>query len=109
MTRTIKISKGNQYDRNGYHLGVVGTGIYAFGKLGRRMDGAEGITFDGTYVPRDSERAAVEEAIRSVIETGEPQTLVFGQPEVAAEPVAEWTSPRGLTLTEEMDREDTIY
>lgn len=25
------------------------------------------------------------------------------------EPVEEWRSPRGLTLTEEMDREDTIY
>lgn len=27
----------------------------------------------------------------------------------AAAPEQEWTSPRGLTLTEEMDREDTAY
>jgi len=110
--KTLEISRGNQYDRNGYYLGVIGTGLYAFGRIAKRMDGTVGVTYDGTWSPDRNDRPTVDAAIRKVIETGEPCTLTIGAPEPvkpAAPTVPEWRSPRGLTLTEEMDREDTVY
>jgi hypothetical protein len=111
MTRTITITKGNQYNPAGYYLGVTESGLYAWGEIGPRMDGTVGVTRDGNYVPRAEDKAAVDEAIKAVLADGQTRTLRLGKadPVVPATPEPEWVSPRGLTLAQEMDRDDTVY
>jgi hypothetical protein len=109
MAETITISKGNQYRRDGYYLEIADSSLYAFGGIGARMDGTTGLTWDGNYLPSGPDRDAVEAAIGEVLATGQPRTIRVGRDEAAGPEVAEWRSPRGLTLTEEMDREDSDY
>lgn len=112
---TIEIRKGNQYDPEGYYLTTKddrGGRSYAWGREALRMDGVVGITYEGGYVPSDEDRPTVDAAIRDVMATGERRTITIGQPAPARPVVAAapgWKSPRGLTLAEEMDREDTDY
>lgn len=105
---TLTISRGNQYDRDGYYLEVEDSDLYAWGSIGRRMDGTTGLTWGGDYRPSDEDRAAVEAAIREVLATGETRTIEVGRDETPEPAIREWRSPRGLTLTEEMDREDSV-
>ena len=108
--RTIEITKGNQYDRDGCLVMVNGGAtIYATVRVGRRMDGTQGLAYTGTYTPRAEERAEVEAAIRDTMADGKPRMLRIGESATTPSETPEWRSGRGLTLTEEMDRDDTIY
>jgi hypothetical protein len=109
-TKKIKITRGNQYNPAGYYLRVLGGSLHAWGAMGRKMDGSTGLTWDGTYRPSDAaDRATIETAIGEVLADGKPRTVEIGRPEKAGAASPEWRSDRGLTLTEEMDREDSIY
>jgi hypothetical protein len=109
MAETITITKGNQYDRSGYRLEIEGSSLRAWGGIARRMDGTTGLTWGGDYLPSRPDREAVEAAILEVIASGSARTIRIGQPEATEPRSAEWRSPRGLTLAEEMDREDSTY
>lgn len=108
-TEIIEITRGNQYDRDGYSIEVTDSDLYAWGGIARRMDGTIGLTWGGTYLPSPEDREAVEAAICEVMTTGEDRTITIGRDDPAGPAAAEWRSPRGMTLAEEMDREDSIY
>ena len=72
MRETLTISKGNQYDRNGYYL-ASDNGLYAFGCV----DG-ERVTFDGTWFSVEH-KAAAEDVIRQVIADGQERQFTVGE------------------------------
>ena len=72
MKETLTISKGNQYDRNGYYL-ASDNGLYAFGE----MDG-ERVTFSGTWFSVEHQ-AAAEDVIRQVIADGQERQVTVGE------------------------------
>ncbi len=93
----------------GYSLTVVGKdSLYAHGSLAKRMDGSIGLTWDGTFLPPTADREKVEAVIAGVMATGIGQTITIGEPSNPTAAPA-WRSRRGLSLTEEMDREDTEF
>jgi hypothetical protein len=65
----------------------------------------------GNYVAVDDDlRDRIDATIREVLADGVTRTIDLPKPVKAATTLApEWRSKRGLTLTEEMDREDTDY
>lgn len=69
------------------------------------------IYLQGRYKLTEQDQAAIQDAIVSCAKTGEPTTLAFGtaKKQITSAPKIEWTSPRGLTLEQEMNREDTDY
>lgn len=111
MTRTYQITRGNQYDgQRGYSIQCGG--LYGWGAISERMDGTVGPTFGGRVAPPDSDMDVLEVALRATLADGQARTVVSGTPKPAPAPEAgqpEWRSARGLTLTEEMDSDDTIY
>jgi hypothetical protein len=74
------------------------------------MDGTTGLTWDGTFLPIGADRVKVESVIADVMADGVDRTVTIGDPEPDSEAVpASWRSSRGLTLTEEMDEEDSDF
>lgn len=107
MRETYKISKGNQYDgQGGYSItnGINwGWGVIDDGRV--CMSG-------NIQQPRDITDAqwqAVKDAIRTTMTDGQDREITVGQVPAAQVRSPEWRSARGLTLSDEMDREDTIY
>jgi len=71
MKETLTISKGNQYDPNGYYL-KSDKGLYAFGE----SDG-DRLTFDGTWYC--VEHRAVDAVIRQVLADGQTRQMTVGE------------------------------
>jgi hypothetical protein len=109
MRHDLRITKGNQYDGGGYYIEDRDSTLYAFGEIGPRMDETTGITWGGTYRPQPEQYAQVEAVIRQVINDGVTRDLIVGDDFPPVPAIGEWRSQRGLTLNEEMEREDTIY
>lgn len=105
MTTKLKITGSAK----GYSLTVVGKSLYARGSVAKRMDGSTGLTWDGTYLPSGADREKVEAVITEVMTTGVEQTITIGDRTETQAVAPAWKSGRGLTLTEEMDREDTDF
>lgn len=93
----------------GYYIEVVGSTLYAQGSIGKRMDGTVGLTWSGTFLPPAADRAQVEAVIEQVMTSGVEQVITIGERPQPEPEVVGWRSPRGLTLAEEMDREDSDY
>ena len=75
--KTLTISKGHQYDSNGYR-----TSDGAYGDIGERMDGTVGVTVtDGPLVGYDYNHSAQKElvcaTIREVIADGVTRTVTL--------------------------------
>jgi hypothetical protein len=111
MKSELTITKGNQYNTDGYRLQDRLSALHAFGEIAARMDGSVGITWDGTFGPpaNRGDRDAVERVIRQVITDGIARNIAIGVDAPAATPIREWRSYRGLTLTQEMDRKDSSF
>lgn len=92
-----------QWDENSY-------GVYTLdGKYtrGNQMPNY----LQGRYKLTEQDQAAIQDAIANCAKTGETTTLTFTmtKKQITSAPKTEWTSPRGLTLAQEMEREDTDY
>lgn len=98
------VSRGNQYDRDGYR--VERGALRGFGRIARRMDGTVGLTTGGDLHDLPAE---VEAAVLATLADGRDREVVVGEDPAPEAVAAEWRSPRGLTLAEEMDREDSAY
>lgn len=105
---TYTISKGNQYDgQNGYR---ITNGInWGWGVV--EPDGRVAVAGNCGQQPygvTDAEWDTVRDAIRSTMADGVGRTVEIGTAPPAVK-IPAWRSERGLTLNQEMDREDTIY
>lgn len=64
----------------------------------------------GQYKLTEQDNAKLKDAISACAKTGDPQVLTFSTASVKHAPRSpEWRSPRGLTLAQEMESEDTDY
>ena len=101
MRRQYEISPGNQYDRFGARV-QCGSLSTSYSLEDDRLVQLAG------HMPCLEDLDAVDAAVRRVIPSREPETLILGEASPTID-CPEWVSSRGLTLTEEMDRDDSPY
>ena len=75
--KTIKITKGNQYDRDGYSLDAD-NGLSAWGRLVRREDGSMRLTRDGNLTFRsDLDDVAITVMVHQTLADGIERTYAM--------------------------------
>lgn len=101
-TRTYEIKPRHQYDPDGARV--------EFGGLMTSYSLEDGrLVIAAGEMCRVSDLDQVRAAVLRVMQTKQAETLVLGEVAPPLEPVEDWKSERGSILSEEMDREDSIY
>lgn len=106
MSLTYEIEPGNEYEADGYR--ITSGLLFGWGAIGIRADGSHGITWSGSCFP-GSDRAELEVVIRAVLTDGIARRVVSGAGVVPVVRSPSWKSPRGLSLSDEMDLADSVY
>lgn len=78
--KTITITKGNQYNADGYSM--TDGNLDAYGEIAKKMDGTIGVTRDGRCTlgcdyDNEANEAKLKQAIRETIADGKERVLTF--------------------------------